>query len=142
MTLAPALARIDYSDVFHADLQWTPVDAAQFVRQFRAASPQWAGVASRMRDRLVRPFHLHVANSRGPFTVVSVTPNEVILGDDDRHLRFRVRCTLDARNCAVSVSTEVEYENAFGRMYFTVVKPFHRLIVARTLAQAASRAAR
>jgi hypothetical protein len=139
VTLDPALAHIDYRDVFYSDLRWTPVDAAQFVRQFRAASPQWAGVASRVRDRLVRPFHLHVANGRGPFTVLSVTPNEVTLGDDDRHLRFRVRCALDARHRAVSVTTEVEYQNAVGRIYFTVVKPFHRLIVARTLARAASR---
>ncbi|MEO8697448.1 MAG: DUF2867 domain-containing protein [Acidimicrobiales bacterium] len=154
MTFQPRLARVDYRDVFCADLQWAPRDAEAFLRRFRASSPPWAHSLSRLRDLLVRPFRLHKSerasgetepmplevNGRlGPFVVLGVTPHEVLVGDDDRHLRFRFLCSLDDSGTSVSLTTEVEYRNLFGRLYFAVVKPFHCLIVKRTLANAALR---
>jgi hypothetical protein len=155
MTLPPKLARTDYRDVFRADLQWVPQDAQAFFHQFRESSPGWARAASRTRDLLVAPFHLHstrrplrvdpttpavleIGRRVGPFIVLRLSPHEVLLGDDDRHLRFRFLCALDAAHSSASATTEVEFQNIFGRLYFAVVKPFHRLIVARTLVRAAA----
>jgi len=155
MTLQRTLAHIDYRDAFHAELQWAPCDAEEFFRRFRESSPGWARVAARIRDALVAPLHLHATHrsSRrlearseslefgqrlGPFVVIEVTAHEVTVGDDDRHLRFRFRCSLDGPQL-VTATTEVEYQNTLGRFYFAMVKPFHWLIVKRTLARAASR---
>jgi len=52
---------------------------------------------------------------------------------------FRFLCSLDDSGTSVTLTTDVEYLNLFGRLYFAVVKPFHRLIVKRTLGHAATR---
>ena len=62
------------------------------------------------------------------------TENEVILGEDDKHLNFRVSLILNPKgkkteNKALIVSTTVEFNNWFGRLYFLPVRPFHKLIV-------------
>jgi hypothetical protein len=156
MTVEPTLAHLDYRDVFCADLHWAPQDAEEFFRRFRAASPKWARAMSRLRNLLVRPFHLHasartarplelgsaplaVGGRLGPFVVIRITRKGVLVGDDDRHLRFRFLCSLDDSGTSVTLTTDVEYLNLFGRLYFAVVKPFHRLIVKRTLGGAAAR---
>ena len=154
MTVESTLAHVDYHDVFCADLQWAPQDAEEFFRRFRAASPPWARAMSKLRDLLVRPFRLHasaraarrlesgsaplaVGGRLGPFVVIRITPKDVLVGDDDRHLRFRFLCSLDDSGTAVTLTTDVEYLNLFGRLYFAVVRPFHCLIVKQTLGSAA-----
>ncbi len=71
----------------------------------------------------------------GMFRVYEVSETEVILGEDDRHLNFRVSVFLDAApppdrgHRRLTVTTVVHFNNAFGRFYFFLVKPVHRLIV-------------
>ncbi|MGH8089696.1 MAG: DUF2867 domain-containing protein, partial [Stenotrophomonas sp.] len=54
---------------------------------------------------------------------------EVLLGADDRHLRFRscvrVQCLDDGR-VQVSLGTRVQTHNAFGRMYMAGINGVHR----------------
>ncbi len=62
------------------------------------------------------------------------TDKEVILGEDDKHLNFRVSLFLDHQindpnKKHLTVSTTVEFNNWFGRIYFLPVRPFHKLIV-------------
>ena len=64
----------------------------------------------------------------------TTTENEVILGEDDKHLNFRVSLILNPKgkkteNKDLIVSTTVEFNNWFGRLYFLPVRPFHKLIV-------------
>lgn len=64
----------------------------------------------------------------------SQTQNEVILGEDDKHLNFRVSLFLERQpnettNKNLTVSTTVEFNNWLGRLYFLSVRPFHKLIV-------------
>ncbi len=62
------------------------------------------------------------------------TENEVILGEDDKHLNFRVSLFLEQQQNNpqkkdLTISTTVEFNNWFGRLYFIPVRPFHKLIV-------------
>lgn len=59
------------------------------------------------------------------------TPSRLVMGEDDRHLDFRVVLDVagEAAARAVTVATVVRYRNAFGRAYFALVRPFHRLVV-------------
>ena len=83
---------------------------------------------------------------RGIFKVQQRHANEIIIGEDDSHLNFRISILRagnadDAGAQTVTVSTAVETHNALGRAYMFVVKPFHR-IIARSMVQRAANAGR
>jgi hypothetical protein len=63
----------------------------------------------------------------------------LVVGEDDRHLDFRVAILLRAGAAArrefVAV-TVVHCHNRLGRTYLAVIAPFHRVIVRATLERA------
>jgi hypothetical protein len=64
----------------------------------------------------------------------------LVLGEDDRHLDFRVAIQLhtDAANGReLIVGTVVHCHNRLGRIYLRTIAPFHRVIVPASLEQAA-----
>ena len=70
----------------------------------------------------------------GFFNVYNRTTNELILGEDDKHLNFRVSLFLDhlegdLSKKIVAVTTVVTFNNWMGSVYFFFVKPFHKQIV-------------
>ncbi len=71
----------------------------------------------------------------GIFKVLSVSDDEVILGDDDRHLRVQVSvCKVrEEGRDAVAVSTVVHLHGLLGRLYMIPVAPIHKLIVPAVL---------
>jgi len=79
----------------------------------------------------------------GLFSIQSNEPNELIVGDNDKHLDFRISIYRSSTHGVetVTVSTTVEIHNAVGRLYMLVVKPFHRFI-ARSMVQRAADAGR
>ena len=79
----------------------------------------------------------------GMFTIRSIEPNELIVGDNDKHLDFRLSIFRSSLNGVemVTVSTAVEIHNTVGKIYMVVVKPFHRYI-ARAMIQRAVNAGR
>ncbi len=65
---------------------------------------------------------------------MSKTNSEVILGENDKHLNFRVSLLQEqiqnrSDTKLLTISTTVEFNNWFGRLYFLPVRPFHKLIV-------------
>jgi len=70
-----------------------------------------------------------VGERAGMFSVISVSEDEVILGDDDKHLNFRVSVlVLPGEESTVYVSTIVDEHNLMGRIYMLIVRPVHRII--------------
>ncbi|WP_345324099.1 DUF2867 domain-containing protein [Candidatus Villigracilis proximus] len=63
------------------------------------------------------------------FKVFDGNENEIILGEDDKHLNFRVSLLLDKKENQLHISTIVKIHNWLGKLYFLPVKPFHKLIV-------------
>ena len=64
----------------------------------------------------------------------SRTENEVVPGEDDKHLNFRISLFLEqnieeAEKKKLIISTTIEFNNWFGKIYFLPVRPFHKLIV-------------
>jgi hypothetical protein len=61
------------------------------------------------------------------------TDHEIILGEDDKHLDFRVSLFLDenteTNQKQLTISTLVKFNNIFGKLYFMPVRPLHKLIV-------------
>ena len=101
--LNSSYAEADFADSFSVELQEfasrNPEALAQhiFTRQ-----PKWIALLVRLRDVLVRPFGLKRAvdlqgaggDRINMFLVFGRYENEIVLGEDDTHLNFRVSILL------------------------------------------------
>ena len=69
--------------------------------------------------------------------------NELVVGDDDRHLDFRVSVLIRPNSGGAGLelvtTTVVQCHNLLGRAYLIVIMPFHRAIVRSNLHRAAKR---
>lgn len=127
-------------------------DPEELARFMFTHQPDWISQLMRVRDTIVAWFGLktgkqlatlagHAQAERiGIFKIYSTRDNEVILGEDDKHLDFRVSvlCS-DAPGGSgrLTVSTVVHCHNLLGRIYLLVIAPFHRLVVKASLRRAA-----
>ncbi|RYU75834.1 DUF2867 domain-containing protein [Hymenobacter persicinus] len=130
-----------------------PSRAPAVAQRLFGQAPGWVRRLLRLRDWLVRPFGLVTfppapprpdariapGEQLGPFRIFRVSSPEVLLGLDDRHLDFRVSVWVTEPTVApprVVVSTAVRFHNPFGRLYFTLIRPVHGLVVKALLRQA------
>ena len=148
-TIRQSLPRVHFLDAFALPLPGR-LTATEVARAVFQQAPAWVVGLMRLRNAVVRRLGLRstaaaaAAGPRpatgplrpgdwlGPFQTFSVTPTEVILGLDDRHLDFRVSVLVEpaADGQATGwVSTVVRFHNLFGRLYFALVRPFHALVV-------------
>lgn len=146
--------RVSLSDAYAIDLPMgacrNPEVLARFVFSHQ---PRWILVLMQARDILVAGFGLKTArglksdrtdSSRiGIFKVYETNEVEVIMGEDDKHLNFRVSalCPPQAESNAsgprLVIATVVQCHNALGRAYIGLIAPFHRLVVQACLRHAA-----
>ncbi|WP_409292978.1 DUF2867 domain-containing protein [Peribacillus sp. SCS-37] len=110
---------------------------------FLTASPSWVDALMNVRNKIVSLIGLKTSSRNkgnliieeggqiGIFRVLKCSPNEIVLGEDDRHLDFRVSIYVEKMNESnyLTVSTLVYYNNWVGKSYFSIVKRFHKLIV-------------
>lgn len=61
--------------------------------------------------------------------VIEKNENEIILGEDDKHLDFMISLLLSEEGKHLTISTTVIFKNWFGKIYFLPFKPFHKFIV-------------
>lgn len=127
------------------------VDIHEIVTVFTKPGPKWFEKLFALRDRIASVLKLktladtisedgagtykwEVGKQAGIFKVFCKSENEIILGEDDSHLNFRVSLFLEPDKekkieKKVTVTTVVKYNNRVGKAYFFVVKPFHKAIV-------------
>jgi len=119
-----------------------------------SVQPSWIGALTNVRDAIVAGFGLKTAQhlatlSSDPatrrisiFRVFGTSETEVVLGENDKHLDFRVSilCTPDSppsTGSQLTLSTVVHCHNRLGRTYLSVIAPFHRQVVKTSLRRAA-----
>jgi hypothetical protein len=119
-----------------------------------SVQPFWIGALTNVRDAIVAVFGLktakHLATLSGDsaakrisiFRVFSISETEVVLGENDKHLDFRVSilCTPDSPPSTgnqLTLSTVVHCHNRLGKTYLSIIAPFHRQVVKATLRRAA-----
>lgn len=144
----------DYTDSFqgHFDDKFQNIGITEVGKSFFSSGPKWVEKLFGFRNKLVRLFGLKTSgkvtdrqkkldNFKGEkgeqiglFKVFDKTDNEIILGEDDKHLNFRVSLFIKKQNETKTdkkliISTTVKFNNWFGRLYFLPVRPFHKLIV-------------
>jgi hypothetical protein len=149
--LAPLYAGADLLDAFAIRL---PAHASDDLEVLARAALErqawWIRALTRARDVVMAPVGVKssravglAAAARGPvigfFPVLSKSATELVVGEDDRHLDFRV--TLQVRTDAANgrelvAGTVVHCHNRLGRIYLATIAPFHRVIVQASLERA------
>ena len=116
--------------------------------------PSWIGKLTSVRDLIVARFGLKTARHLAPlaadakadgvgiFKVYSSSATEIIVGEDDQHLDFRVSVLCGAgpdpeSSPRLTLSTVVHCHNRLGRAYLFMIAPFHRMVVKASLRRAA-----
>lgn len=129
-------------------------DPEVLARYIFSHQPAWVDALMGMRDRIVACFGLKTGKqlaalatgarkqSRvGIFKIYSKNDTEIVLGEDDRHLDFRVSvlCAGSAAQAGaqLTVATVVHCHNLLGRSYLLLISPFHRMVVKAGLKRAA-----
>ena len=143
-----------FIDAYQSDFldENNTTDIVKICKLFFSSDPKWIEKLFSIRNKIVKSFGLKVSENIlnrkqlienfkcevneqiGLFKVFQKTENEVILGEDDKHLDFRVSLLLENENAnnnrkQLTISTCVKFNNQFGKLYFIPVKPFHRMIV-------------
>lgn len=146
--------RYHYMDSFQRefDNKKRTIRLIEIAKLFVSSTPNWSRKLLRIRNNLVRwlglktptgvsegqnrleNFKCEPGDQLGVFKVFTKTNNEVVLGEDDKHLNFRVSLLVDqstsnSNKMTLAISTIVIFNNWFGRLYFFLIKPFHKLIV-------------
>lgn len=148
----------DYTDSFTYVIG-DPADKlgiVEIAEVFSQPGPKWIERLLALRDKLVAPFGLKTSDSApestlsddkwqpgaqaGIFRVFDRTADTILLGEDDKHLDFRVLLSIEriqdeASKKKITVSTLVKRHNWLGKIYFFFVKPAHRLIVPAMMKQ-------
>lgn len=158
-----------YVDAYAADFHDPEgrIGPREVALAFFQSAPSWVGGLMRLRDRIVGRFGLKTSRRdkgqsvfrgepgerMGIFKVIAASAQELILGEDDRHLDFRVSLFIgpalsadpaaelalsdsrtgaalsDSRTGSLTISTVVRFHNRWGRLYFWPVRPIHKRIV-------------
>jgi hypothetical protein len=145
-SLVAAVPFHDHVDAFRVRVdpaRFPNVDA--FARAFGRRPPAWIRAALRARDAVVGLVGLKKASDApvdddgpleigafvGIFRIIQRRENEILAGEDDLHLDFRVSLLYERAGdeAFVTVSTVVRFNNVLGRAYFLPVRPVHGLIV-------------
>jgi hypothetical protein len=123
-------------------------DPEQLARFIFSHQAPWVGRLLGLRDTLVSVFGLKTAGQLATaggariaiFKIYERRAHEIILGEDDKHLDFRLSILLrhDVDGAPqVVMSTVVHCHNLLGRSYIRLIAPFHRMVVRSNLRSAA-----
>lgn len=113
-----------------------------------ANMPGWVTALLALRNLVVAPLGLKTSFGTGQastepaigdyvgiFRLEKATDSEAILGENDKHLDFRIAVhKSEGPQPIVYLATWVHPHNWLGRSYLATVMPFHKLIVQRMLA--------
>lgn len=153
MDTLPLAADYPFRDLHQACCRNADVDAAQLLTVFAGAAPGWATTLMAWRNRLVARFGLKTGAMQqagtlslqpgsylGMFRILHLGPQLAVLGEDDRHLDFRILLSVwpEAGGSRLQVETWVRPHHWGGWLYLALVLPVHSLLsklMLRTMAQ-------
>jgi len=147
----------DFFDSYEMPLAHDGRSALDIYLKIVAKTPSWINFLMAIRNRIVAVLGLknlghlgglnpvkessayRVGDRVGIFSLLSISDDEIILVDSDKHLDVKVSvCKLvQDDHQSVAVTTVVHIHNLLGRIYMLFVAPVHRLIVPATLVRAA-----
>ncbi|EDP65377.1 hypothetical protein BAL199_11991 [alpha proteobacterium BAL199] len=140
----------DFLDCYSVTLNRPDLPIEDIAQRLFVGFPAWVRAALVVRDIAVAPFglkttlNLRYATASQPqagvgsfinfFRVQSIADNEILLGEDDRHLDFRISIRRSGDSPErLSLATWVRTHNTLGRLYLRLITPGHVLIVTSRL---------
>lgn len=155
--LARLLPGAHFHDAYEVAVAHPERSALQHLQAALAATPAWVDGAMWLRNRVVACFGLKNLGGLGQarraeqppprqpgdrvgiFTLRSLSDDEVLVEDDDRHLRVVLSVRrLPAHGeqpARIVLGTVVHLHNLLGRLYMLPVTPMHKLIAPAVLAR-------
>lgn len=154
--LYPATDGAYFTHCASIDLPHAPASALEAYRGIATLVPRWFEGLMTVRNRAMRLLgmkdlgHIGAAGTTGDvqvgeragiFTVFGHVRDELVLGDEDRHLRvsLSLQVTRGPASAKLYCATVVERPNWLGRLYMLPVDPVHRMIVPYLLQRYARR---
>lgn len=155
--IAQALPGADFADAYQFSDPAPEASVLQCYLSLVARTPAWMNALMGLRNRAValvglknvgalgrlqpgKPASAYRVGDRvGIFSLLHLGDDEIILGDDDKHLRVRLSLVRrrSGGQALLVMSTVVHIHNRLGHAYMAVVGPVHQRIVPRLLAQVA-----
>ena len=126
---------IDYCDIYqiHKKTEKNAEDISKEILQM----PEWVSILMKLRNRIVSVFGLKTDKNTEKrdtfFAVIEKNENEIIMGEIDKHLDFRLSILKNDIENTISLTTAVHFNNKWGNIYFFIIKPFHKIILKTTL---------
>lgn len=143
------LTKIDFVDTFSTTNHTNNIE--EITNLVFNTTPKWVNSLFVLRNTIAGMFGLktEIPNDYNEnfkiggyvkfFQIYSISDTEVVLGADDSHLNFRALINDDKSDSYnIKVITLVEYNNLKGKIYMSLIKPFHRHIVKRMVKNAHS----
>ena len=138
-------------DAYSVPLAANHGNVRQLANKVLGRPSPWAARLMVIRDKVMKGFGVKTSKQiRGDrthvdridfFPVLSATEHEVVLGEDDKHLDFRLSLIIERTEGApdrLIATTVVRCHNTLGRVYLLVIRPFHTLIVRSMVSRASS----
>ena len=126
---------IDYCDIYQ--IRKKTDKSAEVISKDILQMPKWVLVLMKLRNRIVSVFGLKTDKNTEEadtfFTVIKKSENEIVMGEVDKHLDFRLSILKSDIEGTISLITAVHFNNIWGRLYFFIIKPFHKVILKTTL---------
>ena len=153
--IAKAYESTNLADAYSIELpSGASSDPELLARFIFAHQAPWISSLIAVRDAIVGTFGLKTARQLtalgaesktgrvGIFKIYGSSPTEIVLGEDDKHLDFRLSVLCSSQPSPggkrqLTLSTVVHCHNRLGRLYILVIAPFHRLVVRSSLRSAA-----
>ncbi|MEM9822339.1 MAG: DUF2867 domain-containing protein [Bacteroidota bacterium] len=146
--IANALERIDYQDVYGLQLPIQSEDLlVKMPLAFFSTIPSWLRILFYIREssakwlglkkahemdvlQQMENFRGEVGESIALFKVMGRSETEVLSGENDSHLDFRLSffALPNAQGTELRLATTVQFNGTLGKLYFIPVGPIHRLI--------------
>lgn len=135
-----------YYDCYRVAVTDTDASVLEIYLRVVGQTPGWVNRLMALRNRMVGLVGLknlghlgalgagkqaadyRVGDRVGIFSLLYLSPEEVLLGDSDKHLDV-VLSVCKAPHGTVSVSTVVHVHNWLGRLYMLPVTPLHKIIM-------------
>jgi hypothetical protein len=145
--ISNVLNRSNYRDCYHIAFQTKSEISLNDCLKPIFEKPAWMELLYKIRDVLVKPFGLYtvsdetinldatIGENLAFFRIQNRTNREIMVYGDDKHLEAWFSVILDKQDiyACIKFTTVVHYHNLFGRVYFTLIRPFHYLILRSTL---------
>jgi len=124
--------KIDYFDTYRV-VKITNDNAEKIAAEIFKL-PNWALWLMKIRDFIVGFFGLKTSKEKRVeqatyFQTIVQNENEIVMGENDKHLDFRTSVLVDREKSFIYLITVVCFNNFLGKIYFLTIKPFHKIIV-------------